>query len=267
MARPPRYNVDYFPHSANHNKVILYLRRLFGNEGYAIFYLLLEKIALADNHFLNLQDDTEIFYLASELLVDEVKLFGIIKNLLKLKFFDQQIWDDYNVLFSESFNDTFKDAYSRRTTELMTKSKLTNHLSTLGIQKLSLGYVLGDINLISNDNNPQSKLEQTKKENSKEDNSKEEKNKKEKTEMQQIQILLKKFYNNMSWRTSILSNPSYRLKNEIELLSRMQQFQNYLYCNGEWRKKESDFIKHFNNWLNKVRMTPIPKHVIKSNNH
>ncbi|TVZ23753.1 uncharacterized protein DUF4373 [Dokdonia sp. Hel_I_63] len=261
MARPPRYNVDYFPHSANHNKVILYLRRLFGNEGYAIFYLLLEKIALADNHFLNLQDDTEIFYLASELLVDEVKLFGIIKNLLKLKFFDQQIWDDYNVLFSESFNDTFKDAYCRRTTELMTKSKLTNHLSTLGIQKLSLGYVLGDINLISNDNNPQSKLEQTKKENTKED-----KKKKEKTEMQQVQILLKKFYNNRSWRTSIISNPSYRLKNESELLSRMLQFQNYLYCNGEWKKKESEFIKHFNNWLNKVRMTPIPKHVIKSNN-
>lgn len=266
MARPPRTNVDYFPHFANHKKEILYLRRIYGNEGYAIYYLLFEKIALAQNHYLNLQDETEIDYLASELLIEEHTLLLIIEHLIKLKIFDVNIWQEFNVLFSESFNDTIEDAYKRRSNNLITKTELIVLLESNGIHKLSIEGVLDDIILLNDDIKPQSKEEKNKVDNTKLKKNKEEvEESKEEANKINITLLFKKYYSNKDWVKNIISNRSYRIQNELNVLSRLQQFEDYLLCLGIKEKEEKDFIKHFNSWLNKVKMTPFQKIRIRTN--
>ena len=46
MARPPKEGLDYFPHDTDavNDEKIEALRALYGNDGYAFFFILLERI-------------------------------------------------------------------------------------------------------------------------------------------------------------------------------------------------------------------------------
>ena len=91
MARKERNDVDYFPHSVNHGKKMFYLRDKFNNDGYAVWFMLLEHLSKAQYHFLDLEDEIEIMYLSSEFKVTEELLRDIIEALVKFKEFDREL--------------------------------------------------------------------------------------------------------------------------------------------------------------------------------
>lgn len=132
MARKERNDVDYFPHSVNHGKKMFYIRSKFGNDGYAVWFMLLEHLGKASYHYLNLSDDVEIMYLSSEFQVSETVLKEVINSLVKLGEFDKYLWDEGSILFNEKFAENISDAYRKRSNKCIDKNSLLSLLVAKG---------------------------------------------------------------------------------------------------------------------------------------
>ena len=139
MARQERNDVDYFPHSVTHGKKMFYLRSKFGNDGYAVWFMLLENLGKASYHYLNLSDDVELMYLSSELKVSDAALTEIINDLVKLDEFDRELWEENKILFNEKFIENVSDAYKKRNNNCIDRNSLLLLLESKGIRKTSKG--------------------------------------------------------------------------------------------------------------------------------
>jgi len=113
MARPKKNTADYFPHLCNHGKKMGFIERRHGNDGYATWYKLLEKLAQAHDHFLDLEDEIEVDFLADFCLVEPVKLRGIIADLVKLGALNSEAWG-YGIVYSDVLLESLADLYARR---------------------------------------------------------------------------------------------------------------------------------------------------------
>lgn len=162
MARPERNNIDYFPHSVSHGKKMHYLREKFNNDGYAVWFMLLEELGRADYHYLNLSDDVTLMYLSSQFKVTENLLQEIIKALVKMGDFDAELWADNLILFNAKFVASIEDAYSKRRNSCVDKNSLLLHLEGLGIRKPSKSTRKPSKSLLEVPVNPQSKVEESK---------------------------------------------------------------------------------------------------------
>lgn len=131
MARPERYDVDYFPHYVNHGRKMFYMRDKFGNDGYAVWFMILEHLGKAKYHYLDLKDKLQIKFLSVELKVSEEVLIEIIENLVELGEFDADLWTE-KIIFSEKFIESVSDAYVRRNNKCMNKQGLCSTLTELG---------------------------------------------------------------------------------------------------------------------------------------
>lgn len=132
MARKERNNIDYFPHSVNHGKKMFYLRDKYKNDGYAVWFMLLEELGKADYHFLDLKDDIQLMYLSSEFKVSELMLNEIISILVKFGEFDAELWDNEKILFNLKFIENISDAYKKRNNDCITKNSLVELLTAKG---------------------------------------------------------------------------------------------------------------------------------------
>lgn len=148
MARPQRNNVDYFPHYISDGKKMFFIEQKYGNDGYAMWFKLLETLAITDYHYLNLSDETEQMFLAAKCRVDVERLLEFINDLSKLKEINSAVWNECNVVWSDKFMESISDAYSKRSNNCMSLEGLRSHLLGLGILK-------GDVK-------PQSKVKETK---------------------------------------------------------------------------------------------------------
>lgn len=132
MARKKRNDVDYFPHSVRHGKKMYYMRSKYKNDGYAVWFLLLESLGKANNHFLDLTDPLEMSYLSSSFMVEEELLIDIINDLVRMEEFDRELWEKEKVLYNQTFVDGIDDAYKKRVNECVTKTSLIAHLKSIG---------------------------------------------------------------------------------------------------------------------------------------
>jgi hypothetical protein len=131
MARPERNNVDYFPHPVIHGRKMFYLRTKFKNDGYAIWFMLLEQLGKADFHFLDLADEVQLMFLSSEFMIPENIIIEVINILAKFDEFDQDLWKE-KIVFSQKFVDSIKDAYERRNNNVVQKHDLCTTLINKG---------------------------------------------------------------------------------------------------------------------------------------
>lgn len=132
MARKERNDIDYFPHPVNHGKKMFYLRDKFNNDGYAVWFMLLEQLGKSNYHYLDLKDDIQLMYLSSEFKVDESLLIEIINVLVKFNEFDNQLWENERILFNEKFIENISDAYKKRNNECVNKNSLLLLLTSKG---------------------------------------------------------------------------------------------------------------------------------------
>ena len=124
MARKEKSNVEYFPHSVNHGKKMFCLRSKYKNDGYAVWFMLIEHLGKADNHYLDLKDDVQMIYLSSDLMVSEVVLLDIINMLVKLDVFDSELWNKERILYNEEFVESIADAYKKRNNNCIDRDSL-----------------------------------------------------------------------------------------------------------------------------------------------
>jgi hypothetical protein len=131
MARKNRNNVDYFPHLLK-GKKMFYLRSKFGNDGYAVWFMLLENLASSEYHYLDLSDKIQVMYLSSDFMVSEIVMLEIINILVELGEFDFELWTEEKILFSEKFVENIEDAYRKRNNECISKKSLFHLLLAKG---------------------------------------------------------------------------------------------------------------------------------------
>ena len=103
MARPKKEGMDYFPHDTDavNDEKIEALRFLYGNDGYAFYFILLERIYRTKDFELDVSDAETIQILSRKVGVNEEVFLQILETSLKRGCFDKASYDERKVLTSE----------------------------------------------------------------------------------------------------------------------------------------------------------------------
>lgn len=155
MARPERNSVDYFPHEATHGKKMFYITQKYGNDGYATWFIILEKLSRTEYHYLNLSDDMQMMYLTAECRIDENKLKNILDDLAKFGAINENLWKAKSIIWCQKLVNSIVDAYNKRKNKCITLEGLVTLLKGLGV--LNRGFSMNKVPL-----NPQTKVKETK---------------------------------------------------------------------------------------------------------
>lgn len=102
MARPQKDGLDYFPHDTDavNDEKLEALRALHGNDGYAFYFILLERIYRSPNMEIDISDAETIQILARKISVTIEKFQEMMKTALKWKCFDPQKYENHHILTS-----------------------------------------------------------------------------------------------------------------------------------------------------------------------
>jgi len=113
MGRPIKNTVKYFPHSCTHGKTMFIIESKYGNNGYAFWFKLLEKLGSAENHFIDLRDEIELEYLAAETKFPAEETQNILDLLSRLNAIDRELWK-HRIIWCQKFVDNIAEAYRKR---------------------------------------------------------------------------------------------------------------------------------------------------------
>lgn len=129
MARPIKYNVDYFPHYISNGKKMSVLQSRYGNNGYAVWFKILEQLAQTDFHYLDLNNSLDLHYLANNVcLVGEDVLLKILNDLAEFGEINSELWA-FKIVWSEKFMISISDAYKRRECKTKDLTGLLQHIN------------------------------------------------------------------------------------------------------------------------------------------
>lgn len=102
MARPRKEGMDYFPHDTNatNDKKIEALRMLYGNNGYAFYFILLEMIYQEPTFELDVSDAETIQILSKKVGINTEVFDQILQTAIKRDCFDKESYYERRVLTS-----------------------------------------------------------------------------------------------------------------------------------------------------------------------
>lgn len=120
MARPRKEGMEYFPHDtdARNDLKIRKLRAVFGNDGYATYFILLENIYRNKCYELDISDAETKLILAEECRISEEKFTQIYLKCIDLDLFSKEEYEKREILTSE--------AIKKRTEPIENKRKKNN---------------------------------------------------------------------------------------------------------------------------------------------
>jgi len=116
MARPLKKGVDYFPHDITHGKTLFVLEQRWGNDGYAVWFKLLEALGSEAEHYLDLRDEATMLHLSAKCRVSTQILREILSALATMGAISSELWFKSEVIWSQNFVDRVADAYRLRKT-------------------------------------------------------------------------------------------------------------------------------------------------------
>lgn len=128
MARPMKNNLDYFSHdtdAVNDEKIELF-RSAFGNDGYAFYFILLERIYRADGAKLDLSKNIFIVGLANKIMVSVQKFNEMLETAFELEIFDLEVFQNEKVLTSKGIQKRFDKIMGERQKQRAKKSAKTD---------------------------------------------------------------------------------------------------------------------------------------------
>ncbi len=102
MARPQKEGLDYFPHDTDavNDEKIEALRALHGNDGYAFYFILLERIYRSPQSQIDISDTETLQILARKVSVTNDKFSEMMKTALKWRCFDPDKYKNRHILTS-----------------------------------------------------------------------------------------------------------------------------------------------------------------------
>lgn len=116
MARPQKCGMDYFPHDTDSlsDEKIEALRMLYGNDGYAFYFILLERIYRTENFELDISDAETKQILSRKIGVAEELFDKMLLTALKQKCFDKEIYESIGCLTSKGIKKRAEVVISKR---------------------------------------------------------------------------------------------------------------------------------------------------------
>ena len=123
MSRPRKATVDYFPHYVAGGKTLFTLENMYGNDGYAFWFKLLELLAMSDCHHYRYENIADWLYLVSRSKVSEEKATLILGTLADLNAIDLEL-NNNKIIYSENFINGLRPVYAKRSTEIPLKPSL-----------------------------------------------------------------------------------------------------------------------------------------------
>lgn len=129
--RPSKITVDYFPHYTSSGKTIFTLESLYGNDGYAFWFKLLEILGSSENHTFRYENICDWLFLVAKTKVTEEKAVAILQTLADLGAIDQSLHRE-KVVWSDNFVFGLIPVYSKRSTEMPVKPILRGEKSIVG---------------------------------------------------------------------------------------------------------------------------------------
>ena len=126
MARPIKNTVDYFPHYVKSGRTIFILESMYGNDGYAFWFKLLEILGDSEGHFYDCSSPNNWAYLLAKTQCDEKTATAIIETLLNLGKIDSQLWIDHRIIWSQRFVENVSSVYKLRHADIPKKPSYSN---------------------------------------------------------------------------------------------------------------------------------------------
>lgn len=124
MARTPQDTAVYFPHDAHSasggDDTLTLLMGTYGNNGFAVYYKIKEKLAQADGHYLDLRSFKIWKLFVNYLGVDENITVEIIDFLVEMGEIDVEMWAN-RIIWWQRFVNSLEPLYKNRRRELPEK--------------------------------------------------------------------------------------------------------------------------------------------------
>ncbi|MCZ2223868.1 MAG: DUF4373 domain-containing protein [Chitinophagales bacterium] len=116
MGRPIKQGLDYFPHDtdASSDEKLESLRALYRNDGYAFYFIILERIYRSNNGELNLSSDEEKKILAKKIGITLKRYETILKSCFKINLFDEKKFSKNGLLTSSGIQKRFVQIQAER---------------------------------------------------------------------------------------------------------------------------------------------------------
>jgi hypothetical protein len=93
---------DFFPHVIKTGKTISVLEDLYGNDGYAFWFKLLELLGSSDNFIYDCKIEKEYKFLMLRTKTNNEKCKSILNTLCELEAIDKEKWEKENIVFVEN---------------------------------------------------------------------------------------------------------------------------------------------------------------------
>jgi hypothetical protein len=95
--------MDYFPHDvdASQDEKIEAMRSVYGNDGYAFYFITLERIYRSDTGELDLNNDVIFVSLAKKIMVTQNKLRKMIQTSVEIGLFSSENYEKLKILTSD----------------------------------------------------------------------------------------------------------------------------------------------------------------------
>ena len=173
MTRPQKQTVDYFPHDAgaSDGDTINVLQSCWGNDGYAFWFKLLEKLAGSEGHFIDCRNTEKWQLFLGKTRVDPVAGEAIMRKLADLGAIDPDLWRIHRVIWCQHFVDNIADVYKNRRRLIPQKPIISTTNLQVASCRMSVETPIPLVEKrITTGDNPQSKLKETKLKESKEEN-------------------------------------------------------------------------------------------------
>lgn len=133
MARKQRDIVEYFPHDsrASEGDTLTILQARYGNDGYAFWFKLLEKLSATEGHYIDCNDNIKWEILCSKANTTVEIGISIMNSLVELKAIDPELWRS-RIIWCQNLVDNVADVYKNRRRNTPNKPIITttNEITT-----------------------------------------------------------------------------------------------------------------------------------------
>lgn len=127
MARTKKDKADYFPHEANATSgdTLTILQGKYGNDGYAFWFKLLEKLTATEGHYLDLRNTAKWELFTVKMGVTAEISAEIMDLLVELDAIDEELWQR-KMVWCQNLVDNLSEVYKNRRRELPQKPIITD---------------------------------------------------------------------------------------------------------------------------------------------
>ena len=122
MGRPNKKGLDFFRHYAKiQGKTMDTLQSIYGNDGYAFWFKILEVLAQQEGLFYDCNSTANWRYLSANARLTCEKAEEIMGILCDLEAIDVQLWKERRIIWVQKFTDSVEDVFRKRGAETPVK--------------------------------------------------------------------------------------------------------------------------------------------------